>query len=254
MVISSVVTVPDRTDDFIEVLDGLLQSTILPDFLYVSICKFYPRLGKSFDEENIFKIKSKLENYPIKNRIVFYDIDIGPCLKLLTPIQEHKLTDSDQILIFDDDNGLFPTALECMMNTGLKCGFNQVYGIMGVSSGNFVHGEYINGGDYYHVDVLGGYRGVLYPVKVLNFEDLRNWVTMFINGYENHNMIAMHDDHIFSHFLKHKGIERRVVNVYPKNGLNYWPRSNNNGIFQDSELEKSLKILDEILINNNISI
>ena len=170
MIISSVITVPDRTDDFIKTLDELLLSTIIPDFLYVSISRFYPRLNKSINESDIEKISEKLKNYPIKNRIVFYDQDIGPCLKLLTPLKEHNLQSDDQILIFDDDNGLFPTAIECLKNIHDKCGSDSVYGIMGVKNGQFVHGEFVDG-DYHTVDLLGGYRSILYPANILNYEE-----------------------------------------------------------------------------------
>jgi hypothetical protein len=173
-------------------------------------------------------------------------------LKLLTPIKEHDFSDDDDILIFDDDNGLFPTALECLVNISERCGKSSVYGIMGVSSGNFIHGEYITSGDYYPVDVLGGYRGVLYPVRTIDIGKLEKWVDMFVMGFGEHNMIAMHDDHIFSYYLKFNKIESRVVNVHPKDGLNYWPKPNNNGIFQDSRLNESLKILDKVLLDNNI--
>ena len=256
MIISSVITVPDRTDDFIKTLDELLLSTIIPDFLYVSISRFYPRLNKSINESDIEKISEKLKNYPIKNRIVFYDQDIGPCLKLLTPLKEHNLQSDDQILIFDDDNGLFPTAIECLKNIHDKCGSDSVYGIMGVKNGQFVHGEFVDG-DYHTVDLLGGYRSILYPANILNYEELYNWVNMFIDGYKIHDMIAMHDDHIFSYFLKSKNIESRVVNVYPRYEgwkINYWPKNNSNGIFQYDRVQESIEVLDEVLKNNNISL
>jgi hypothetical protein len=256
MIVSSVITLPDRTDDFIKTLDELLLSTIIPDFLYVSISRFYPRLNKSIDESDIEKISEKLKNYPIKNRIVFYDQDIGPCLKLLTPLKEHNLQSDDQILIFDDDNGLFPTAIECLKNIHDKCGSDSVYGIMGIKDDKFVHGEFVNG-DYHTVDLLGGYRGVLYPSNILNYEELYNWVNMFIDGYKLHDMIAMHDDHIFSYYLKYKNIESRVVNVYPRYEgwkINYWPKTNSNGIFQYERVQESIEVLDEVLKNNNISL
>lgn len=248
MIISSVIIVPDRIDGFLNVLDELLKSTILPDFLYVSIIKYYPRLNKSIDIDDLFKIEEKLKNYPIENRIVFYDQDIGPCLKLLTPLKEHKFEKNDLILIFDDDNGLFNTAIECLINSCNKYGDNSVYGIMGIFEGKYIHGEYIN--EYHIADLLGGYRGVLYPTKLLNYENLKEWTDMFIEVYNEHNMIAIHDDHIFSYYLKYNNIESRIVSVQPNSSLNYWPKNNSNGIFQYDRIDESIEILDEVLIRN----
>ncbi len=249
MIVCSVSTIPDRTSDFIQVLDELLVSTILPDFLYVSISKYYPRLGKSHSEEDLKRISDKLENYPIPNRIIFYDKDIGPCVKLITPLENHELKNDDVIIIMDDDNGLFATAIECLM-IGYNLDKNAVYGIMGtITNGtntNFVHGEYIESG-FCAVHLLGGYRGVLYPVSLIPHKSIMNWVNHFIDSYDQYGMIPDHDDSIFSAYLDHHKIESRVVSVFPKDKLNYWPKSNSNGIFQDSKLNQSLSIFHKSL-------
>lgn len=250
MIICSVSTIPDRSLDFIRTLDELLLSTIVPDFIYVSISKFYPRLNKSHTEDELNQIKLKLETYPIPNLIIFYDNDIGPCSKLLTPLSQKKYNDEDCIIIMDDDNGLFPTAIECLISGYRSYGKESVYGIMGtIGSGdstNFVHGELVHGG-YYPVDLLGGYRGVLYPGNLIEYNSLLDWVNKFIEEYSRYGMIPDHDDSIFSEYLKYKKIESRVVPVHPNNILNYWPKENKNGIFQDNKLDKSLSIFHNTL-------
>ncbi len=249
MIICSVSTIPDRTNDFLKVLDELLVSTVIPDFLYVSISEYYPRLNKSHSKEDITKIQDKLSRYPIPNRVVSYENDIGPCVKLITPLKNHDIKDEDIIIIMDDDNGLFATAIECLVN-GYNIDNNAVYGIMGTiethQGTNFVHGESINGG-YLPVDLLGGYRGVLYPSKLVPYESLSKWVNNFIDSYAQYGMVPDHDDSIFSAYLNYHKIESRVVSVFPKDKLNYWPKSNSNGIFQDPKLDKSLSIFHKTL-------
>ena len=249
MIICSVSTIPDRSNDFLRVLDELLLSTVIPDFIYVSISKFYPRLGKSHTEEEINSIFSKLDNYPIKNKIVFYESDIGPCCKLLTPLKEGVDAD-DVLIIMDDDNGLFPTAVECLVSGYNNYGKDAVYGIMGTicesDDTKFIHGEMVRDG-YFLVNLLGGYRGVLYPSHLIPYNDILKWVNNFIDSYKIHNMIPDHDDSIFSAYLSKNRIQSRVVPVFPNDRLNYFPKENSNGIFQDQNLQKSLSIFHETL-------
>lgn len=246
MLISSVVTIPNRTNDFLVVLDELLNSTILPDFLYVSISEFYPRLNLKFTELDINQIKKKLENYPIPNKIVNYKNDIGPLAKLLTPLINHDLNQEDIILIFDDDNGLFPIAIESIMNCINSYGKEAVYGIMGVKSNQFIHGESISSGDYFVVDFLGGYRGVCYPINLIDKSKMIQWCNSIIHEYQKINTIPLHDDHIFNYYLKLNKIESRVVRI--NNGqFNYNPKPNDNGIFNDSQCNKNLEFLESII-------
>jgi len=124
-----------------------------------------------------------------------------------------------------------------------------VYGIMGVIERDgkpmFVHGEFVQN-NYVCVEVLGGYRGVLYPVQLIQ-EGLKEWVDTFIIEHEKRDLIAMHDDHIFSYYCQKNKIEMRVIHIPNANGrLFYQPISNQDGIFNDNNSEISYKLIQQI--------
>lgn len=263
MVVASVVNLVDRTEILIEKLDKLLESTVYPDFLYVSVAKEYPRLKKKYPEEKLKILQEKLETYPIPNKLVVYEEDLGTSLKLLTPLENHQLQEGDWILTFDDDVGLFPTALECLKSCAETVGRDAVYTIMGVRSHkneegkevavDFIHGERISNGHFYPVEYIGGFRGVLYPYESLQ-HNFKEWCAHFIEGYKALGKVAVHDDHIFNSYLQKKKIACRMVDVHPKiltgdqwySELNYEPVTVDNGIFQ-REVKEDLEIFEDLL-------
>ena len=98
MIIASVVTIPDRIPLLLEALNSILVSTQRPDFLYVSVAKWYPRLEKSILTEELNILTDYLDSFEIPNKLVQYDEDIGPLMKFLTPLENHELTNQDHII------------------------------------------------------------------------------------------------------------------------------------------------------------
>lgn len=245
MIICSITTIPGRTKSLIKVLNELTRSTVLPDKILISLSDFYPRTNKSYSKTDLEILEDFLKSYPIPSEVMRYEVDVGPTLKLITPVRfitEEKLEESNpMILIMDDDSPLYDRALECLLNHGFK-DKDSVHGIMGCTNNSFVHAENIN--EETEVELLGGYRGVLYPYSVA--KKIKDSVQYFLDQHEKKNMFPMHDDHIFSCCLRKHKIRMKVCPVPDKNRLNYDPISNEDGIFSDATCSASVELTKKI--------
>ena len=256
MIIASIVTIPGRLESLIYVLNDLLKQSLQPDLLFVSVSNFYPRSGKHYPGEHLDYLIKFLEDYPISNRLIKYENDIGPTLKLITPLRElsdERLNKDDTfIFTFDDDTPLYERTIESLLQAYNK-NKGAVYSFSGTREGRFLHAELLpHDYDYFEVDVVGGYRGVLYPTYLINKMEFYTWVEMFIASSKKHNLIAMHDDHIFSYYFKYKRIPRRVSNSPFNKEFKYTPISNTDGIFNDSNTNTSVEITRNTLFENKL--
>lgn len=266
MYIASVSSIPGRLSSLMNVLERFKSQTRVVDKILITIAKYYPRLKKEYPEEDVKVLETYLSSYPIPNQVMYVDVDIGPSVKLTVPLQyleaDHGVLDTDcedVIIIFDDDSVFYERGVE-LLSEAQKNDPDGVYGLMGVieagdpTKPQFVHGEFVHY-PFIDVDVLGGYRGVLYPVKHLVHENnganrmgLVDWVHLFIEAHQQKNLIAMHDDHIFAYYCKYRGIPKRVVRIPEANGrLFYEPIGNTDGIFADTNSETSYKMIQEIV-------
>lgn len=268
MIIASVSTIPGRIEGLLRVLSWIPQQERRPDILLVTISDHYPRMKRAYPEEDRKQLESFLASFPIPSRIVVQEVDVGPAVKLLSAMsyleQDPELmknVDDHLIFIFDDDSIPYPRAIHLMVNT-YENYRNQpppaVYGLIGANEHDldkrpkFLHGEYLVSGDYLPVDIMGGYRGVLYPAGILfgkgDVLGLREWIQPFLEEHRVHNLIAMHDDHMFSYYCRYRGVELRVIRLAGANGrLFYDPISNQDGIFNDAFSEQSYQLLHRVL-------
>lgn len=231
MIICSISTIPNRTDSLIQVMKKILDSTILPNKILLSISKYYPRLKKEYPQEDLTHLKDFLSSYPIDTEIVEYDLDVGPTLKLITPIswiKKSKESEDYLILTVDDDSPLYNKALECMIKSHEKNN-HAVHCIMGCNPNEFVHAEQI--WEEKEVESIGGYRGVLYPYSTV--KDMLDWINIFLKEHSRENIFPMHDDNIFSYYMRNKKVKMFVSPIPDKNQLNYHPIPNENGIMSD---------------------
>ena len=253
MIIASIVTIPGRLESLIFVLKELLKQSLQPDFLYVSVSNFYPRSGKYYPQEHLQYLREFLSTYPIPNKIVTYENDMGPVLKLITPLKDkNNYADEPFIFTFDDDTPLYERTIECLLQAYNK-NKDAVYSFSGTREGRFLHAELLpHDYDYFEVDIVGGYRGVLYPIHLIEKMEFYTWVEMFIASSKKHNLLAMHDDHIFSYYFKYKRIPRRVSNSPYNKEFKYTPISNSDGIFKDENTNTSFEIIKETLFENKL--
>jgi hypothetical protein len=250
-IIMSISTIPGRSDSLIQVLEELKKQTLKPDLILITICKYYPRLQKTYDEEEKQKITNYAKNHETPIKIIIEEKDVGSCLKVITPIKH--VHEDCLIITMDDDSPLYEKAIETLTKNYIKYG-EAIYCIMGLIENEtqkiYVHGEYLNQ-EIEEVNILGGYRGVLYPKKLLN-NKLQTWINTFVEEHEKQNLMAMHDDHIISYYFNNEKIPIKVCRI-PKNpnnneyeNLHYEPINNNNGIWQDNKTQQSFQLTKEI--------
>ncbi len=260
-VIGSVSSIATRLDSLIFVLNDMIKQTRKIDFLYVSIARYYPRSKLNYPLDKINELKTFLSTYPIPNELVIYENDIGPTVKLLTPLKhfilsENQTLENTFIFTFDDDTTIYHGTIEALLLSYNK-NKGAAYSFSGTREGRFFHAELLPPDyDYFEVDVVGGYRGVLYPLHLFtqnNKNEFYRWVEMFMNDSKKHGLIAMHDDHIFSYYLKYKGIPRRVSNSPFNKSFTYTPIANSDGIFNDENTHSSFNILKQTLYDNNLN-
>lgn len=251
--IGSVILLPDRLSNFLEILKSLEYCIQIIDIIYIHIVDYYTRLNKSLSLNEIDTLKKYLETYSIPTKIIHHKKDKGPILKLLGVLPYCK--EDDLIYIFDDDVKIYPMLIFLLYNTYIKYKDRAVYGLMGCQGNQFVHGEYLHE-NYKCVDLLGGYRGVIYPMICIHKEKFIKYLELFIDEFDKNNEIPMHDDHIFASFFKKENIERRVINIYPKlenNKLYYEAYPTMNGIFQDKMTFENIEKIKKIMMKYNYS-
>lgn len=264
MIVCSISTIPDRLESLTTILTRLLKSTKYPDIIIITIANYYPRLNKFYSSDEMSKLLSFLSTYPINSKIVYQDFDIGPVVKIKSALdywinlKDDKNEKEDVIIIIDDDSGLYEKSIELLTESYINNG-DAIYGIMGkIGKDIYVHGEFIkHDREYESVDLLGGYRGVLYPIHLLLKKKeimFNDWLDIFVKEHKKRKLIAMHDDDIFYYWAKYNKIERRVVKVpcdIP-NFIYYNPIKNKNGIFDDIDCNVSLEIIEKVLKDNKL--
>jgi len=253
MIIASICSIPDRLNSLISVLENIKSQTVKPDILYISVSKHYPRSKKLYSEEGFFSLKSYLDTYTINNKLIIYENDIGPTLKLITPLRFHKYNPEDFIFTFDDDTPLYERTIETLLLAHNK-DRNAVYALSGARQNKFFHGEMLpEDYSYFEIDIIGGYRGVLYPVYLIDKTALFKWIDMFVDSCSKNKSIPMHDDHIFSYYFKHQNIPRRVSNSPFSKKFNYTTIPNEDGIFKDENTMKNIEIINNTLYEKELN-
>ena len=111
----SISSIPPRQHQLINVIDSLLNNSVLPEKIIINICKNYDRYpNQIFDLTLLEKYK---DNELIKINLV--DNDYGPITKIVGYLDELlKLEDIDNkyILTADDDLLYKPNFIEAFIN------------------------------------------------------------------------------------------------------------------------------------------
>jgi hypothetical protein len=253
MIIASISTIPGRAESLITVLEALNNQSLKPDFLFISVSKYYPRSKKLYPQEHFEGLKTFLSTYSIQNKLIVYENDIGPLLKLITPLRFYNFKDDDFIFTLDDDTPLYDRTIESLYQAYMK-NKNAVYAFSGTRQDRFLHAELLpENYDYFEIDIVGGYRGVLYPVNLIDKTDLFKWLDLFINSCAKKLTIPMHDDHIFSYYFKYKNIPRRVSNSPFSKHFSYTTIPNEDGIFNDKTTQENIQIIKDTIYDKELN-
>ena len=246
MIYTSIILLPGRIEGFKLLLQQLPSYPI--DFLYIHLCRYYPRLNTSFPAIELVELSQSLPDFPVEYRILFHHDDIGPSLKIygLLPELDVIARDSNYILLLDDDTVHHPSIIKQLCDsTPTQC----ITGCMGVNPPRFIHGEEIQSET--EVRVLGGYRGVLYPTEILRSlkTPFREYIQEIVGIYKLElGTIPLHDDHIFASFFRRNKVPLQVVPLqWNHSGTPYKILKNSNGIFQSDANDKQLALLERFL-------
>jgi hypothetical protein len=208
----SMTTTPSRLPFLAPVLDRMLDQTFTDFALELHIPEVCVRTNRRY------VLPAYLSRYAKRLAVCPADEDYGPATKLLGPFARGSSV-GDVLITVDDDVLLERHAIEELVAAASRCPSNAI-GFMGVSNGRFIHAESLaeRGLSYASVGLLGGYRGVLYPVSALDQSILADY-----RAISRACEPFLDDDHLFSWNLARRGISRTVIATKhppPGSGIN----------------------------------
>ena len=213
-IVFTLTTLPTRISDIMPTLKSLINQTISPDNIYLTIPSKCKRLNKKYPP-----IPSKIRNIC---EIVYVDKDYGPITKILGGIIREK--DPDTLIISVDDDIIYPNTLieefikyhELYPNSALgSSGLSIGYGIFKYSlkfnqkKNNYWFTMSVPK-EGRKTDILYGYSGILYRRGYFpTYEEFK----YFLEEIDTDKDLFRNDDVTLSFYLHSRGIERRIVNM-----------------------------------------
>lgn len=232
----SITTIPPRINkDLYNLLEQYEQYNIP---VILSIPKEYKKWGKFDIPKELFQYKNIKIHRPLK--------DYGPSTKLLGALE--AITDEDLVITFDDDmvyenpKEIIDYYIEeynkhkCIITAG------------GIKLDHYPYrcGDGLNYSTYNnYVNLVAGYRGVLYPVKLIQKESIYALDSKLPEGIFND------DDIYFGIMAKHCNIP--IYSIPPKGGLKDTNNSAIPGVtFQTNihRIDNEMNIIQYALKNN----
>jgi hypothetical protein len=186
-------TIPSRIDEIDKTIDSLMNQTILPTKIFISIPKKYTFRfdGISIDEDRIIMLKEK---YNILD-IILLDNDYGPGSKLLGPLLNRDLSIDSFLLVVDDDLIYDRDMIKLYIMT-MSINESNNYTIY-----NF-YGYYLN-----DIKIVQQSASVLIPIKLLS---------QFLKYFEkisDNKDILYHDDGYLSYYFHKMKIDVKTIDI-----------------------------------------
>jgi hypothetical protein len=221
----SLTTIPSRSKNIIFSLNSILNQTIIPQKIFITISK------KNLREQQIdYQIPEIIKKYPLIE-IIIIDKDNGPINKLYGGISKCEYND-DIIITVDDDSIYNRYMIENIYKYSQKYK-NQVIGTIGrIDYNTKIFGYYTR--KPIEVKLLEGYGAIGYRKKFLSLQD--------INTDNLSKEIIFNDDIYISYLLKKKNIKSIMIPSNIKEPITYtiftektnplWKQNENNGLFK----------------------
>lgn len=197
-------TIPSR----LPFLGATLECILGQSFTDFNLHLYMPRVCRRTNER--YEVPDYLGSYGDRLNICHMDTDYGPATKLLGPLQTivaEASPERDWVITVDDDVLLERHAIEELV-AATRWHPRTAIGFMGVSAGDFIHAETLaaQGVSHASVSILGGYRGILYPVGVLDQTLLGDHAAA-----DKRCGPFLDDDHLIAWNLARRGIPRHVI-------------------------------------------
>ena len=188
-VIVSFTTIPSRSLYILDTLNSILNQTLLPNMIYIGI----PYI--SLREPGLdYKFSKRIDNHKLI-KIIYYEKDEGPIMKLLTGLRELQVLKKYSKIITIDDDIIYEKHLIENLLREAKKNENNVYCTIGR---NAIGEKLFNTSNF--LQTVEGYGGVIYKSSFFNLSEL-----FFYRDIPYY--IKTNDDLFISAYLRTKNIK-----------------------------------------------
>jgi hypothetical protein len=226
-VVLSFTALPHRLGLCQEMIGSLLLQTRKPDRIVMVLPEVCARGGAGYEIPDWF---------PSEIEVLRVCRDLGPALKLVPILAEE--TSPDDCLITVDDDVVYHRGFVGELVYHAEFYQDSALGFMGCVGNQFIHSEQLS--DPMEVDLLGGYRGILYRRRFFN-------ASIFTELEElNRDGVFLADDQLFAWHLARNGFQEMVIPTrYGLNGPVFKFLNLGGGIFE-GDAEKSTPSLKRV--------
>ncbi len=227
----SLTTIPSRISGIGETLRTILDQTLVPDAVFVSVPLSYHRFQKAFDTSekgstSLAAEKAALEASPhwVAARalwphahwvqFLFSQEDFGPATKLVVArrMLQERGRPNDIIITVDDDNGYFPLTVFNLVKASLShpdailC--HMGYDLQGAPYTHPNFHYYDNVGHAFPVHIVGGFQGVLYRARFFATPKFHDILAELLPEFPEGRWV---DDDYISGIAAKLGVKRLIV-------------------------------------------
>lgn len=253
MVVVSMTTVPWRIHQIEATVHSLLAQTFSAYELELYIPFVCLRTNEPYDIPDSLHELARTDSRLHLRRL---KTDYGPAAKLLGPYlawRTHSAATNLSILTVDDDVRLERHAIEELVTASVRYP-QDALGFMGVANQEFTHAECLldRRRDSLPTGVLGGYRGILYPMGALDPSLLTDHAAV-----SSRCGPFLDDDHLVAWNLARRGITRRIIatrHLTPNFALNVQflelPGPITGGALGDTDVSRSHRCLTDFYVAN----
>lgn len=173
-IIIGMTSIPDREDCAVETIKSILNQSLLPDKIILTICNTYERFPNK--KYNVNYIKKNIDNPLLK--IHYSDVDYGPISKLFGTMDEISIFEQNTFIILIDDDLIYkPYMLQTFYNNIIKDSSNAYSFLTHYNKANNCYVGQGSTGFVLNVDILDDIKRyyhdcILYDKRLYYQDDL----------------------------------------------------------------------------------